>query len=125
MSTRTKGAAAAPAQPRTRAEFDRTEHNALVAGDEIYFVMERDNALHVLSSRCPHRGGPLHLGDVEDGRLVCPWHGGSFPVARLCDRSHPSVRVGNTVTVYLPAGDVPPVPVHTMVRASEAGANAA
>ncbi|MEU7008326.1 Rieske 2Fe-2S domain-containing protein [Streptomyces sp. NPDC046332] len=122
MSARTKGAAAAPAQPRARAEFDRTEHNALVAGDDVYFVMERDNDVHVLSSRCPHRGGPLHLGDVEDGRLRCPWHGGLFPVDRLCDRSHPAIRVGHTVTVYLPAGDETPVPIHTMVRA---GVNAA
>lgn len=114
--------AAAPAVPRTRAEFSRSEHNALVAGDETYFVMERENAVHVLSSRCPHRGGPLHLGDVEGEKLRCPWHGGMFPLGRLCDRSHPSVRVGDTVTVYLPAGENPPVPVHTMVRA---GVNAA
>ncbi|GGU04170.1 MULTISPECIES: Rieske (2Fe-2S) protein [Streptomyces] len=109
--------AKAPAQPRVRAEFSRSAHNALVAGDDLYFVMERDKAVHVISSSCPHRGGPLHLGDVDGDRLRCPWHGGLFPVGRLCDRSHPSVRVGDTVTVYLPAGEHDPVPVHTMVRA--------
>ncbi|WP_194292861.1 Rieske (2Fe-2S) protein [Streptomyces smaragdinus] len=105
-----------------RAEFDRGEHNALVAGDDMYFVMERGTDVHVITSACPHRGGPLHLGEVEDDRLRCPWHGSFFPVGRLCDRAHPSVRVGDAVTVYLPATDHSPVPVHTMVRA---GVNAA
>lgn len=119
---RPRKGAKAPVPPRVRAEFDCAEHNALIAGDDIYFVMDRDKAVHVISSACPHRGGPLHLGDVEGDRLRCPWHGSLFPVSRLCDRSHPSVRVGSTVTVYLPASEHPPVPVHTMVRA---GVNAA
>lgn len=27
---------------------------------------------------CPHWGGPLGQGRVEDGKLVCPWHGWQF-----------------------------------------------
>lgn len=23
---------------------------------------------------CPHAGGPLGQGTIEDGRLICPWH---------------------------------------------------
>lgn len=23
---------------------------------------------------CPHRGGPLHEGTVQEGVLACPWH---------------------------------------------------
>jgi nitrite reductase/ring-hydroxylating ferredoxin subunit/uncharacterized membrane protein len=30
---------------------------------------------HVMESRCSHRGGPLHEGEVLDGCLECPWHG--------------------------------------------------
>ena len=27
---------------------------------------------------CPHRGGPLAEGFVQDGCLYCPWHGWGF-----------------------------------------------
>jgi nitrite reductase/ring-hydroxylating ferredoxin subunit len=27
---------------------------------------------------CPHTGGPLHLGQMENGCFVCPWHGARF-----------------------------------------------
>ncbi len=31
-----------------------------------------------LDDACPHRGFPLHKGTVEDGCLVCPYHGWSW-----------------------------------------------
>ncbi len=27
---------------------------------------------------CPHEGGPLGKGSIENGRVVCPWHGMAF-----------------------------------------------
>lgn len=32
----------------------------------------------VASDRCPHRGAPLSAGTIEDGCLVCPYHGWRF-----------------------------------------------
>jgi len=37
-------------------------------------------AVAVLDGTCPHEGGPLGGGIVEDGRVVCPWHGYAFDV---------------------------------------------
>lgn len=34
--------------------------------------------LAALNNECPHRGGPLAEGTIENGRVVCPWHGWSF-----------------------------------------------
>lgn len=31
-----------------------------------------------LNNQCPHMGGPLSQGALEDGRLACPWHGHAF-----------------------------------------------
>ena len=31
-----------------------------------------------LDNVCCHQGGPLGQGMVEDGYLVCPWHGWQF-----------------------------------------------
>jgi nitrite reductase/ring-hydroxylating ferredoxin subunit len=33
-----------------------------------------------LANRCSHRGGPLHKGQVDDGRVTCPWHLSTFSV---------------------------------------------
>lgn len=32
----------------------------------------------VLDGTCPHEGGPLGEGSIEDGRVVCPWHAYAF-----------------------------------------------
>ena len=37
-------------------------------------------AVSVLDGVCPHEGGPLGEGIVEDGKVVCPWHGYPFDV---------------------------------------------
>lgn len=31
-----------------------------------------------LSSTCSHMGGPLDEGRIEDGCVICPWHGSTF-----------------------------------------------
>ena len=31
--------------------------------------------LSALENRCPHQGGPLGEGSIENGWLRCPWHG--------------------------------------------------
>ncbi len=37
--------------------------------------------VHAMGSRCSHFGGPLDEGWVQDGGLVCPWHGSRFCLA--------------------------------------------
>lgn len=41
-------------------------------------------ALAVLRDRCPHRGMPLSRGRVQDGTLVCPYHGWRFEPGGAC-----------------------------------------
>ena len=31
-----------------------------------------------LDNRCPHQGGPLGEGSIEEGWLRCPWHGWDY-----------------------------------------------
>jgi nitrite reductase/ring-hydroxylating ferredoxin subunit/uncharacterized membrane protein len=54
-----------------------------VGGVPVLVVRDRGE-LAALSDRCAHRGGPLHEGEIEDGCVVCPWHGSTF---RLRDGS--------------------------------------
>jgi ABC-2 type transport system ATP-binding protein len=37
-----------------------------------------DGALRAFGARCTHYDGPLAKGLLHDGRLVCPWHQGTF-----------------------------------------------
>jgi len=44
----------------------------------IVLTRRGDGKIVVLADRCTHRGGPLRQGTLEDGCIVCPWHGSHF-----------------------------------------------
>lgn len=51
-----------------------------VAGEPV--VLTRTGGLlRALAATCTHLGGPLDEGTVEDGCVVCPWHGSRFDLA--------------------------------------------
>lgn len=35
---------------------------------------------YALDNVCPHMGGPLGDGEIEDCTVTCPWHGWQFDV---------------------------------------------
>ena len=37
-------------------------------------LFRHDGEFFAVDETCPHRGGPLHEGVVQDGVLACPWH---------------------------------------------------
>lgn len=86
-------------------EFDSQEHNYLMVDEEPYFLLQTDERFLVTRDRCPHRGGPLHLGewDRRTGSLTCPWHGTCLMRTALVRRSVPAVRCGTTITAIFPA----------------------
>ncbi|KAK6476841.1 hypothetical protein HHUSO_G23345 [Huso huso] len=48
-------------------------------GEHVVLVHTEDGRFWAMDSACPHEGGPLELGDIEDvgnGKLalICPWH---------------------------------------------------
>jgi len=34
--------------------------------------------LHALDGICPHAGGPLGHGNLQDNMMICPWHEWSY-----------------------------------------------
>ena len=62
-----------------------------VAGVPV-LVTVRGGRTVAMGDRCTHRGGPLHEGDVVDGCVVCPWHGGAFSLDDGTVRSGPANR---------------------------------
>ncbi len=43
-----------------------------------------------LENSCPHRGAALGEGRVQDGEVICPWHGWRFSLADGVCSSLPS-----------------------------------
>jgi nitrite reductase/ring-hydroxylating ferredoxin subunit/uncharacterized membrane protein len=52
------------------------------AGINDLVLVRIGDVVHAMHAVCAHAGGPLPQGTVEDGCLVCPWHGSRF---RLSD----------------------------------------
>jgi len=47
----------------------------VVAGDRaVCLVHGVDGDWSALDNRCPHQGGPLGDGQLDEGWLICPWH---------------------------------------------------
>lgn len=43
-----------------------------------------------IDNLCPHQGGPLSEGILEDGCVTCPWHGWQFDVKSGACQNMPS-----------------------------------
>jgi thiamine pyrophosphate-dependent acetolactate synthase large subunit-like protein/nitrite reductase/ring-hydroxylating ferredoxin subunit len=48
------------------------------AGGESLALTHFDGRFSALLNACPHQGGPLGEGSIENGWLRCPWHGWDF-----------------------------------------------
>lgn len=46
-----------------------------VCGEKMVFYRGPEGRVAALEDFCPHRGAPLSLGFVEDGKLICGYHG--------------------------------------------------
>jgi len=46
----------------------------VVAGGRALCVTRTADGWGVLDNRCPHQGGPLGDGQLENGYVICPWH---------------------------------------------------
>ena len=52
------------------------------------YVLYRDkyNTVNCLEDHCPHRGTPLSLGKLKDGKLVCAYHNWCFGQQGRCEK---------------------------------------
>lgn len=50
----------------------------VAAGEKAVCLTRWKGAFTALDNRCPHQGGPLGEGSIENGWLRCPWHGWDY-----------------------------------------------
>ena len=62
-------------------DIDEKPLGRKVCGESMVFYRGPDGQATALEDFCPHRGAPLSLGSVIEGRLVCGYHG----LAMGCD----------------------------------------
>ena len=74
-----------------------------IGGFQLAVFLDR-GSVSVIDNTCPHAGGNLAAGHVEDGCAVCPWHHWAFRLNNGQLRDAPGV----TVTTYRTRTIVPP-----------------
>lgn len=52
-----------------------------------YFLLSHGGELYLVPNVCPHRGGPLKFGFVDErNRIVCPMHHNAYSIDQLIAR---------------------------------------
>jgi nitrite reductase (NADH) small subunit len=55
-----------------------------VAGEQVAVFRLRDGTLRAVSAVCPHKGGPIADGTIDQSVVMCPLHQHSFELATGC-----------------------------------------
>jgi thiamine pyrophosphate-dependent acetolactate synthase large subunit-like protein/nitrite reductase/ring-hydroxylating ferredoxin subunit len=59
-------------------ELDEGQVKACPVGLKAVALTRLNGKFGAVDNRCPHQGGPLGQGTVENGKIRCPWHGFDF-----------------------------------------------
>ena len=51
------------------------EAREFTCGGKAICVANVNGEIFAIDNICLHRGGPLGQGAIENGKVVCPWHG--------------------------------------------------
>ena len=54
------------------------EAGEFTVGEKTVCIANVQGEYSAMDNVCLHRGGPLGQGMVEDGKIVCPWHGWQY-----------------------------------------------
>jgi nitrite reductase/ring-hydroxylating ferredoxin subunit/uncharacterized membrane protein len=67
------------------AKLAENEPRRVEVGERRIVLVRQDGQIYALAERCSHLGGPLSDGEIENGCIICPWHGSRFAL----DDGHP------------------------------------
>ena len=75
-------------------------------GYEPLAVVRLGDAWHVIADTCTHGMASLSEGDIEDGQIFCPFHGGAFDIATGAPTERPCVKAIATYPAVVVDGAV-------------------
>lgn len=81
-----------------------------VAAGRIFAVYNVAGEFRVIDGICPHAGGPLGKGMLNDGVVTCSWHGWQFDVESgqhclnetICQQTYSVEVIDGQVCIRLP-----------------------
>ena len=74
-------------------ELKAGECKTVMAGDRELALFNVGGKFYATDNICPHRGGPLGEGMLEDKVVTCPWHGWRFDVTNGSSPVIPGVKL--------------------------------
>ena len=69
-------------------------------------LLRKGDIYYALDNTCTHRGGPLAEGAIEQGEVVCPWHGAHFDLETGQPTRPPAAVEVNTYPVRVRGQDI-------------------
>ncbi|HMN98021.1 MAG TPA: thiamine pyrophosphate-binding protein [Miltoncostaeaceae bacterium] len=88
----------------------------VTAGHRSLAMTHHEGRYGALDNRCPHQGGPLGEGAIENGWLRCPWHGWDYcPITGRAPGGHDDSGVATFPVEVRDDGiwvEIPPEPPH-------------
>lgn len=87
-------------------ELSEGQGKTVVAEGKSLALFRHEGKYRALDNTCPHRGGPLGEGHLEDGEVVCPWHAWAFEVTSGKCRVLPGQADVKTYPVKVEGNDV-------------------
>jgi nitrite reductase/ring-hydroxylating ferredoxin subunit len=85
---------------------DVTGGKLVNAGGQEISIFKLDDDYYAIENTCPHAGGPLAEGEVEDGVVTCPWHGSRFNIKTGTLLAPPATRGVKSFPVRITGSDV-------------------
>ena len=70
-----------------------------VDGQQVAVFRLRDDSLRAVSGVCPHRGGPIADGTIDQQVVICPLHQHAFDLATGCSTTGAGALRSYTVTL--------------------------
>lgn len=67
---------------------------AFAVGGRTIALYHTASGFFATDNTCPHRGGPLAEGTLDENEITCPWHLWSFDVATGLCPGNPEIAVG-------------------------------
>jgi nitrite reductase (NADH) small subunit len=69
------------------------EAREIVFGERTFCIANENGEITAMDNVCPHRGGPLGQGMLEEGKLICPWHAWAFDLKTGAATHFPQAKV--------------------------------
>ena len=75
------------------ADIPEGEGRIVDANGQEIALFHKNGKFFAINNTCPHQGGPLGEGFLEDCVVTCPWHGWQFDVTSGESKMPPGMKI--------------------------------